>query len=540
MSRIIKPSVTGRMARMIMLVHVLVSLPVLLPAQSFVWAKTRPLDYSLNPEMLNYTVAVSNAGQVYFAGLKNFSNHYSNEAFGDNFFICYDADGNQIFEKLFTGECVVKNMHVSKDGFIHLAGLIRGDVEFAPGQTMTYSGEGANAFLVRFSADGSFSWMKNLSEIYVFADQVRGITSDEQHHIFVVYNDNTNANSFIRKFDAAGDEMLLVQQTSVAVISSIDIDADGNIVVAGSCPSSTATFGGIPYNSGFAYALYVAKYNDQGQNQWVKFVEDVTCQNPRVRCSPAGDYYVSGHLFDGFEFGGIPTSGPAWVYDFFMAKMNADGDFEWVKEVPETTDGDASVGRLNHLALDYYGNPYLSGFTRGQIQWDENWQSEVVNRGILAATYTSGGEYRWIKFGSGGWNAQSIAVFSPDEIYIAGTALGQMQLDDITVTAAGFYYPFLAKIEDVTTQAGNDALAGTIEIYPNPAKDKCTIRTAKPGQMVSGYQILNSGGAIVAANEQVFAPEMVMDAGNLEKGIYVVRVKFTDGTVASEKLVVIR
>lgn len=515
--------------------------PIHLHAQNFVWGTSQEIEFDFNPELLNYVTTVNAAGDVYYAGLKTYSNNYNSEAYGDNFFAKYDRFGDQKFFKIFSGDCIVKNITSDLDNNIYVVGSLRSDVTFSPGQTMAFFESGsANTFIVKYSQWGDFIWMKNLTEIYGFSNRINGLCTDINSNVYVAYADNSSASTIIRKFSPDGNELLEIIQTFVSLISSIDVSLDGDIFVAGSCPTSNATFAGVPYNPGFSYATYVVKYNAQGQTQWVKFVEDVTCIEPQVKWSPAGDIYLSGQLTGAHNFGTIPANGPEWVYDFFLAQMNSDGEFMWVCEVPQTLTGDASVGKLSHLDLDFFGNPYITGFTRNDIVWNDDWQTSVTSRGLVVLAYTSAGDYRWVKTASGALDAQAISVFSPDEIYITGTAFGLVQLDDINITANSFYFPYLAKIEAVTTGTSiANQVSSSVGIYPNPMRSYANIQVEHSMALINEVEILDMSGNTIRHFKNVNQGSITLQRDAINDGIYFIRFSLSDGSSLSKKLIVI-
>lgn len=509
-------------------------------SQEFVWGNSQEIDFDFNPEYLNYSLAVNSQGDIFQAGLKTFSSNYIIEAYGDNFFLKYDPSGNLLFSKLFEGECIITNMTCDNANNVLLVGMLIGDVTFAQGHTMTYTGSSSNTFLLKFDEAGEMIWMKNLTEIYTLSNNIRAIDSDGENNIYIAYDDNQNASTTIKRFSAEGIETLSIVQASVSLISSVDVNDEGDILVAGSCPSSNATFGGVPYNSGFSYASYVAKYNQSGQTQWVKFVEDLTCIVPRIKWSTTGDIYFSGRLTGAYSFGSLPTNGPAWVYDFFLAKLNSEGDFLWVREVPQSTIGDATVGKLNHLGLDNFGNPYIVGFTRGEIDWDDDLQTSITgNRGLIILSYNSAGDIQWIKTGNGPQDTQAIAVFSTDEIYMTGTAFGMVKLDDIIISSPSFYFPYLAKIEVDPTGIFQTASNTQIGIYPNPMIDHARIVIGNSSALITDVEVINMSGKTEKAFHRLNNSSFKIEKDDLSEGIYFVRIGLSNGTSITKKLVVL-
>lgn len=513
--------------------------PTGLQAQTFEWAVAEDIEFELNPELLNYSVTTDTWGYVYYAGLKTYAASFSSNAFGESFFAKYDANGSQLFHKLMAGQSAVTNLASDHQNNIVMTGMMRTDVVFAEGDTLFCTGSGANTFVVKFTQNGQVVWMKNLSALYNFSDQIKGLALDEEDNIYVAWSSNATGNSMISKFSPEGELMLDILQSSVSVVSSVDVSADGDIYVAGSCPGSNAVFGGVPYNSGFTYSIYVARYNSAGEPVWVQFVEDVSCIRPQVRWSPINKIFLSGRLSAPLTFGEIPTNGPAWVYDFFLASMDTTGVFEWVREVPQVPDGDATTGKLSHLSLDYYGFPYLCGFSRGQIEWSEQWQTNVDARGLIVLGYNPDGDYRWVKTGIGALDAQAIDAFSPDEIYVTGVAFGQLKLDDIILSAGSFIFPYLAKIQLVTT--GTPALqqnAARAKVFPNPMHEVATIAIENTDACIQQIIIRNLDGTLV---KEVFTNSQTahLTRDSLSPGIFIIAIRLSDGTTTTTKLVVL-
>ena len=138
-------------------------------------------------------------------------------------------------------------------------------------------------------------------------------------------------------------------------------------LVAGSCSENTATFGGVPFGDDSTYNTYLAKYDATGAAQWVKFVEDITCPFPQVRVGAPDEIYFSGELFGNFAFGSFTAEGPNFGDDFFLARLDASGTFQWIREVPGQ--GHVSPGQRTFLDADAAGNVYFTGRMRNTITW---------------------------------------------------------------------------------------------------------------------------------------------------------------------------
>lgn len=76
-----------------------------------------------------------------------------------------------------------------------------------------------------------------------------------------------------------------------------------------------------------------------------------------------------------------------------------------------------------------------------------------------------------------------------------------------------------------------------VEVYPNPLTDG--VLTLKTEEQMLSVQILNITGKIVFnAEYQIGTYSAVLELSKLEKGIYLIRISFSDKEVHTEKLMV--
>ena len=159
--------------------------------------------------------------------------------------------------------------------------------------------------------------------------------------------------------------LLTIEQQNVNIISSVSVDNEGYIYTAGSCANANSKFANVTVPATFSYTTYVAKYSPTGVYQWVKYVQDITCPDPQVKAKSQNEVYFSSTLNGAYAFDTIIAEGPTGGYDFFIAKLNATGNYQWVREIPGT--GRAFVGKRNYLNLDTAGNIYFAGSTSSKL-----------------------------------------------------------------------------------------------------------------------------------------------------------------------------
>jgi len=495
--------------------------------QTFEWLKTVPIDYEFNPGMIQYTTCTDPEGNIYFFGLQEHLIFY-NQAMGTQFLKKYNPDGELLWEKTITGEGLATGIYCDNEGGIYLYGQFHSDIDFWGELTLYFVDITTNGFLVKIDYTGELDWGINLEDLPMESGTISDVTSDNSGLVFACYS--TWINSYILKFSTDGDYIGSIDQGDVSLASGVDVDANGNIYAAGGCAGFNSSFGGVSYPAPFPYSSYIVKYNPNGEPQWVKFIEDITCSQIKVKCDNNGNSYVAGQIFAETTLDTIVVHGASWVYDFFLTRLNTDGEFQWVLECPEVLTGDATVGPLQYLSTDIEGNALLAGFTRGIIDWGNGiiTNSEDFYYNIIVWNVGPNGEINWVKTagGEGYDDSHGICTGPEGDVYIAGVAGGTAVFDTITYVTDDFVYPFLAKLDlPAITQVTKTEMQSPIILYPNPASDKIFIRA----EGSESFIIYNSRGekmkegAITGKIHQA-------DIDDLDPGIYFILLK--DGAQA--------
>jgi len=522
------------------LVLVFVQFLSITQAQTFEWIKSQPINYEYNPDMLNYAVANDEEGNVYHAGMKNFTLYYSS-MFGDVFINKYNTSGDNLLSVEITGNAMVKHLEAAK-GKLILTGVFKGDLIF-PGQQYLYAGsENEEFFLAIFSDEGLTELLVNLStEIAQLYDVGIFIVSENSEIILPV---SRWSDSQILRMDFSGNILQTIQQDNVSMAKSVDIDPNGNIIVSGAFASTTSYFAGVLHEPETSDNMYVAKYSPNGENLWVSFALNVIYSHQnQVKCDNSGNIYFAGVLHSDVIFGQLQANGPNWVYDFFLTKLNPEGEFLWLTEVPEgAITGDASIGNASFLDVDEDDNVYVSGFSRGSVDWGNG----VISSGdlyydLLILQYSPEGIIQWAKTG-GSANYEKcidLSVDSQGNCFMAGIGGGTMVFDTITHTQEGFVYPFLVKLDaglSVNIPENNDSHKN-LTLFPNPAFDQVKVFTGFGKEKVRLVNVYDLSGSLILTasldNRQSFS------VTNLKSGVYFVEMVSEDGDRTIEKLTII-
>ncbi|MBS7786698.1 T9SS type A sorting domain-containing protein [Flavobacterium sp. CYK-55] len=483
-------------------------------AQTFEWVKAPEIDFNNNPDLIGYVTTVDSDSNIYLSGFAD-NRYIYTDIFGDLFFKKYNDQGQLLWEKTFTGKGQIFKITTDsqKNTIVAAAFIDQLNIEAT---TLTSNEQGVEAVLLKFSPDGTLLWHE-IIELGEFNNvNFKAVVVDAQDNIYLGYDNFWNSN--IQKRSPDGQSLLTITQNNVSLISSVSIDNQGNIYAAGSCAESNATFNGVSAPTSLTYNTYISKYDTLGSFQWVKYVEDITCPTPQVVAYSPDAVYFCSELNGDFSFDDIQIEGPqtSFMSDFFLAKLNAAGQFQWVKEIIGS--GRAYLGNRNFLNLDAQGNIYWVGSFSESISWNSQFQSQSNGfRDALILKYNPEGEVVLAKsVGGDSYDRfDSVAVDQSGNIYLSGIGSNNFTFDAIPFSGSSLYNPFLAKLNPTSLNLAKPESMNSL-IYPNPAHDVFFLNSTGVKQL-SIYNLL--GQKIKEANN----PMSGIDISDLSFGTYLVK-----------------
>ncbi len=181
--------------------------------------------------------------------------------------------------------------------------------------------------------------------------------------------------------------------------------------------------------------LFIAKYDPQGKYLWAQHIgskEIPTIGYGNINVYGAGigvdaedNVYVFGEFNGKVDFnpGADSSIRIAQLWDVFLTKYTADGDFLWAKSM-----GGPQHDRAASLAVDAKGNCYVTGTFNGTANFDPaggtggQLTQSGQNEDAFFAKYDKDGKYIWAKSinGKGQVPARDITFDINGNIYVSG------------------------------------------------------------------------------------------------------------------------
>lgn len=521
-------------------------------AQTFLWVNHQTHVIQANPAYGIFPSKTDGAGNLTVGMTENFKVLYGINFYGDVALRRYSSSGTQLLSKVMTGKAVIDYVDADAQSNIYVSGHFLDTLIIDQSNILFNTGIGFNInyFLIKMNSSGSVLWKKNVNSIY---GNDFGLAAIKVRGNFLYASIEDFSQGYIKKFDLNGSEQTSISISNIRVISGIDADANGNIYSCGSCSQGNINFGGLIVNCPNFYSLYFVKFNSTGSASWARFVEDVTFDSPRLVSDAGGNSYAAGQLNGAFWFGNIHASGPEWVYDFYVTKLDSSGTFIWLKEIPQGNSfGDASIGFANCIALDNSNNVYFTGYQRGTINWGSFTTVSAGTNDVLLLKFNTSGNLLWGRTAGGtmGERGDAISVDNNGFIYLTGNFEQSTVFDTIIVSGSGLLNSYSAKLSNpgITGVTNNQNIPNSFSLtnYPNPFNPSTKIKfdipaagqNTVPVKLVI-YDILGRQVALLINREMKAGTyDLIWNAEGFPSGVYVYKLTAGDYSISKKMMLV--
>src|ERR1051326_1602284 len=349
-------------------------------------------------------------------------------------------------------------------GNVYVAGKYEENANFS--NTILPCQGNHDIFLVKYDAGGSLQWVTTAGGS--LGDYAEGVSCDGSNYVYIageiegvnnpIYFQNSSVtltahalnDAFVAKYDLNGNLIWAQQagwyQNDKAL--SVTHDNSGNVYICGFF-NDTAKFGTNTFIYGYGgNDIYVAKYDANGNFQWVQKAGSPGRDEAKsIVCDASGNVYITGLFLGNCVFGNQTISAPNGYYDTFLAKYSPTGTLQWVKNAGGAYD---DVGWS--LTMDNSGKIYMGGEFNAYATFDNIALTTSGMADAFVACYDQSGNVLWAK-GAGGTLLERARGIGCDgtNLYITGRFGGTAHFGSHTVTAADSSDIFIARLDN----AGN-------------------------------------------------------------------------------------
>jgi hypothetical protein len=259
-------------------------------------------------------------------------------------------------------------------------------------------------------------------------------------------------NPVIFKLNKAGKIVWLKQLLGVgnATPFAMDIDLQGNIIIAGNITNGTVDFDpgtGITNlsNTGTNQHLFVAKYNSTGSLLWAKKTTGTNgfIRPRRIVCDQNNNInlalnFAGNHDIDLSSALKYHSTAGSQIQDFLLIQYDTSGQLIWDKQI-----GGSGIDQINGLSLNSQSELVAVGTFNGSVDFDpssstKNFNSQL-SKDIFIVKFDNSGNLIWAKAlqSINNKNAFDVYFSQNDEIYIAGQYLSTLDFDPNAGTKTG-------------------------------------------------------------------------------------------------------
>ncbi|CAN5869268.1 hypothetical protein BH11BAC7_BH11BAC7_13340 [soil metagenome] len=228
----------------------------------------------------------------------------------------------------------------------------------------------------------------------------------------------TTADIFVVKYDPSGNVLWAINPggTSSDGGTGISTDGSGNIYLTGYF-STTATFAFNTVTSAGNLDAFIAKYDSNGNIQWVHSGGGATFDVPqRISTDTNGNSYIVGYFTAvNAAFGAVTlinADNTGNTADIFIVKYDAAGNLVWAK-----SEGGVSNETGTAICVDALGTVLVTGyFASATITFGSTTLTNVdasgTTRDVFVAKYNAAGSVLWVKNAGGTMNDFPSAITS--------------------------------------------------------------------------------------------------------------------------------
>jgi hypothetical protein len=487
-----------------------------------------------------------------------------------------DASGNFIWAKYFANHFDAYSIAVDLTGNIYTTGMFMGLADFDPGPG-TFILNGLNdIYILKLDDSGNFVWAKGIGSND--NDYGYSIKVDAMNNIYVsgsygntvdfdpgpgVYNLSTFlyfGDAFILKLNALGDFVWVKSIGGTAgldIAYSMALDTIGNIYTTGHY-RGVVDFDAGPgtYNLSSTSGgedVFIAKLDSTGNFVWAKSFGNIDSEfSSGIAVDAGGNAFIAGcfQTANTINPTNTMTISPIGMQDIFVSKLDAAGNFVWVKNIGGSNS--MTMGLAFSLAIDNHSNVYTTGYfnqttdfdpgigvyniaTTGDQDWD-----------IFISKLDSSGNFVWA--GSLGQQdtsyevGQGITTDLMGNVYVCGCFTDTCDADP----GSGIYplytqdhnNAFVLKLNNDLQISVSEIKKNSDAIFPYPNPNDGSFNIKLENDIKNGELILIDQLGQLLHSQKINQGLNSIHSNNLAKGIYYYSVLENKISIGSGKIVI--
>lgn len=445
----------------------------------------------------------------------------------DIFISKLDAEGHFIWAKHIGADNYDQGYSIAVDhsGNVYTTGIFSETSDFDPGAGEFFltssDGENADAFVLKLSSGGDFLWANKIGgDLY---DYGTSVSVDKAGNAYAAgsfigavdfdpgppqLNKTANGASdgYIVKLDPSG-HLIWVQTVGGSdgdLVQTLAVDDEDNLIATGGFSGTfDFDFGSGVFNLTGLPDMFVLKLDVNGNFKWATAFGGPNTWVNTTSIDKAGDIYLTGWIMGTINFTvgtETITLNSAGESDVFIAKINDDGNIDWVKNV-----GSAQQDEASGIAVHSSGTIHVTGFFKSTTDFDPT--DGTFN---LTPTSPDKADVFLIKL-----NQQEIAVPPPP----VDEGPGEEEEPGEEEHVVG-----------ITEYPSDEGTA----FYPNPTNGPLTVELPNSAETVRITITNNVGELVLSVN--LTAEDRSIDLSPLPNGVYHL-LRQTGESITSEKLI---